>query len=333
MIANFNHGHLIGDQLHAVFSQSVQPKHLFIVDDASTDDSVSVIQRLIVGRDNVELVCKKTNSGPIRTANEGLYLANSELVAILAADDLVLPGLFEKSLTLLAQYPEAALCSAVSLVQHRSGDSMVPGPMQLPCSTPSFLAPNRIRALLLRDEGWFMGNTMILRRQPLLAAGGFPSELRSYTDGFIYRVLALRHGACFIPEPLAIWRRLDAGYATSTSRNDEAMEQILIAVNTRMNTDFRDLFPAELIARSNAQFLFRVLCTKLDNFEAGTQRMVEAVQPFGGSLLLLFVVRWARRCLKFLFFCVLRFRDIPRVTLSRIWQRRPPAPGTTQARD
>jgi hypothetical protein len=178
-----------------------------------------------------------------------------------------------------------------------------------------------------------MGNTTILRRQPLLAVGGFPSELRSYTDGFIYRVLALRHGACFIPEPLAVWRRFDAGYATSTSRNEEAMAQVLVAVNKRMKSDFPDLFPAELIARSNARFLFRVLCTKLDNFEVRTQRMVEAVQPFGGSLLLLYVVRWAKRILKLLFFCVLRFRDIPGVTLLKLWQRRPPPRETTKARD
>ena len=294
-----------------------------MIDDASTDNSVSTIQGLIAGHANVELICKTKNSGVTEVINEGLHLVDSECVALLGADDKTLPNFFEKSLTLLSLHPEAALCSGVSLVQYRTGDYVLPSRTAYPCSSAAFLTPTQVRKSLLRGDTWFMGNTTIFRRQLLLAAGGLDPELRSFHDGFVSCVLALRHGACFIPEPLAIWRRVDAGYAGSTNRDPHELEQILIESNTRMATTFRDLFPPELLARCNARMLFRVLCAKLDSLEQSTRRIAEAVRPVAGEALLLFAVRSAKVTLKVLFFFVLRPYDIPRAILSRLLPKHP----------
>lgn len=323
VIPNFNHGHLIGDQLRSIFSQTVQCSRIIIIDDASTDNSVSTIRQLISGHPNVELVCKTENSGVLKIMNEGLHLAESECVAFLAADDKTLPHFFEKSLSLLSSYPDAALCSGVVLVQYHAGDYVSPRWTMYPCSTPGFLGPGQVRESLLRSDGWFAGNTTVFRRQPLLAVGGFDPELKSFSDGFISRVLALRHGACFIPEPLAIWRRVDRGYAGSTSSDEQTLEQVLIGSNTRMKTIYSDLFPPELLARCSARMLFGVLSAKLDRFEQRTRSIVEAVQPVAGSSLLLFAVRSSKLILKVLVFFVLRPYDILRVVLSKLVQRRP----------
>jgi len=318
----FNHGHLIVDQLRSVFSQTVRCSRIIIIDDASTDNSVPTIRRLISGHQNVELVCKTENSGVSEVMNEGLHLAESECVAFLAADDKTLPDFFEKSLTLLSSYPDAALCSGVVLVQYHAGDYAVPSWTTYPCSTSAFLNPVQVREALLRSDGWFAGNTTVFRRQPLLAVGGFDPELESFSDGFISRVLALRHGACFIPEPLAMWRRVDRGYAGSTSSDEHKLEQILISSNTRMKTIYRDLFPPMLLARCSARMLFRVLSAKLDRFEQRARSIVEAVRPVAGGSSLLFAVRSVKLVLKLLFFLVLRPYDIVRVVLSKLLPRR-----------
>ena len=323
VIPNFNHGHLIGDQLRSVFSQTVQCSRIIIIDDVSTDNSVSTIRQLISGHPNVELICKASNSGVSETMNEGLRLVDSECVVFLAADDKTLPEFFEKSLTLLSRYPDAAFCSGVSLVQYRSGDYALPNWTTFPCMTPAFVPPTQVRKSLLRSDDWFMGNTTIYRRKPLLALGGFDPELKSFSDGFVSRVLALRHGACFIPEPLAIWRRVDMGYASSTSSDQHGSEQILIKSNTQMATIFKDLFPPELLARCRARMLFRVLCVKLDNLEQRTRGIVEAVRPVRGGVLLMFAVRSASMALRLFFFMVLRPYDIPRAALSMLPLKRP----------
>lgn len=322
VVPNYNHGHIIGEQLGAIFSQSIQPAKVLIVDDASADDSLSTIRGLISGRPNTELVCRQANSGVCAVINEGLRMAETECVAFLAADDLILPGFFEKSLDMLARHPQAALCSGVSVVQHRSGDSIIPHRTLFPSSTSAFLDPKRVLDLLLRGGPWVTGTTAILRRRPLLDAGGFPPELMSYTDGFMYQVLALRHGACFIPEPLAIWNRSDTGYAGATARDEGAMEQILAALNKRMSADFSDIFPAELIARSNARLLFDALGAKLVSFETRVRATAESVPPTRGMRLALVFVLGFAKALRVLLFCTLRYRDIPRVTLSKLSRRR-----------
>jgi len=333
VIPNFNHGHLIEDQLRSIFAQTVQPAKILVIDDASTDNSVSVIRSLISSRKNVEVICKEANSGVVRAMNDGLHVAETECIGFLAADDMILPGMFEKSLALLARHTEAALCSGVSLVHHLSGNHEVPNRAAYPCSTSAFLNPAGVRSSLLVLEDWFMGNTTIFRREPLLAAGGFDLDLGSFADGFLSRVLALRHGACFIPEPLAIWRRVDAGYASSTRRDDGGFEQIMLIANARMSTTFKDLFPSDLIARCTARMLFRVLCARLDNFEARVRELLVAVQPVALGSMFPLVIRWATRILKLLLFGMLRFRDIPRVALSKLARRRLPTPEASARSD
>lgn len=323
VIPNFNHGHLIGDLLGSVFSQSIQPTKIIIIDDASTDDSVSTIQQLISSRQDIEFLRKETNSGPVALINEALHLVTSDYVTFLAADDMTLPGFFETTLALLVRYPKAALCSGICRVQYRSEVRFWPDWTEYPCSTPAFVPPERVRELFFRIENWIMCNTVIYRREPLVAAGGFDPALHSYTDGFLCRVLALRHGACFIPEPLTIFRLSDSGYSKSDSRDEDKAEKILIYSNACMATKFSRLFPAELVARNKSRMLFRLLSARLDNFQARTRNLVEATQLTYGSSLLLFIVRWATGILKLLFFCVLRFRDIPRAALSRLWRKTP----------
>ena len=171
-----------------------------------------------------------------------------------------------------------------------------------------------------------MGCTTIFRRKPLLEAGGFDIQLLSYADGFITRVLALRHGACFIPEPLAIWRRSDAGYASSTGRDEEAFERILVNVKNRMATDFAGVFSANLAMRDNTRMLFRALCIKIDGFETRLRATLQLAQPMGGSGLILLAARGMNWMLKLIIFAALRFRDIPRVALSQLMQLIPPRP-------
>lgn len=325
VIPNFNHGHVIGDQLRAMFLQSVQPAKLIIIDDGSTDGSVAIIRELLRAHRNAELIPKSSNSGVVAVLNEGLRLADTEYIYFSAADDLVLPGFFEKSLALLSRHPQAGLSSGVCLVRRHSGNSAVPNRTAYPCSVAAYLPPQRVRDLLFHIDDWLMISTAIFQRERILAAGGFDPELRSFADGFVSRVLALRHGACFIPETFAVFRPLDSGYSSSTTRDDDKFAQLLIVTNSRMATDFRELFPPELRLRCTARMLSRVLQMKLSNSEAHIQKTLKGVQPVRGGAVLLFVVRWAKRILIALLFCILRPYDIPRFALSKLWTRPPKA--------
>ena len=109
---------------------------------------------------------------------------------------------------------------------------------------------------LRRHGSWVMGNTTIFRRRVLIEAGRFIPELGPFCDGFIHQVIALRHGACFIPEPLACWRRMETGYATSTSADFERMMEIRDQTLRLMRSTYRDLFPADYVASWEKQWSY-----------------------------------------------------------------------------
>jgi glycosyltransferase involved in cell wall biosynthesis len=324
VIPNYNHGHLIGDQLQAILHQSTQPLKIIIIDDASTDDSVSTIEQLIFGHQNVEFIRRKANSGSLVLVNDILEATRSTYVTFLAADDVVLPGFIEKSLRLLARHPEAALCSAVSLVRGRDSERLIPNRTAYPCTSAGFVAPMRAREVLLRSGNWYIGTTAIFRLEALKECGGFDVELKSFADEFVSYVLALRHGACFIPEVLAINRVSEGSYSASISRDEDEIDQILVRSSLRMTNDYAKLFPKELVSRINARLAFSALQSKLGNIEARVRGLVEAARPMNGRTCLLVLVQGAMRGLELLLFCVLRFHDIPRVIRSRLWCNRVP---------
>src|SRR6267378_1457403 len=101
VVPNYNHARYLPTCLKAILAQSVTPIELIVVDDASTDNSIEVIKQFVTQNPLVRLVQNEKNMGVALTQNRGLTLARGEYIFMQAADDEVLPGLFEKSLRLL----------------------------------------------------------------------------------------------------------------------------------------------------------------------------------------------------------------------------------------
>lgn len=271
IIPNYNHGRFLPQCLDAIFRQETAPGEVLIIDDASTDDSLEVIERYRKLHPTVRLLRNETNRGAVQTITRGLMETDSEYVYFAAADDWVLPGLFSRSLELLGQYPQAGFCSALSLQvteQNRNPHEFL---TPVVCSRPGFISPQRARELLYRHGTWFLGNALVLRRQAVMEMGGFRPELHSFCDGFLYHLLALKYGACFIPEPLAVWRRLDSGFSGATVANIDRMETIRERVTGLITGPYHALFGDRLIQRWLSRWRFTTLNAQLRSggYEAG----------------------------------------------------------------
>jgi glycosyltransferase involved in cell wall biosynthesis len=114
IVPNYNHGQYLERSLPAIALQSVQPLELIVLDDASTDNSVEIIQRLAQKYPIIRLVKNDKNLGVMPNLNKGIEMARGHYIFICSADDEVQPLLFEKSLALLAQHPQAAMSCSVS---------------------------------------------------------------------------------------------------------------------------------------------------------------------------------------------------------------------------
>jgi len=90
ILPNFNHGKFIRDSIFSILNQSVQPLEIIVIDDASTDKSVSIVEKLTEEFSTVRLIRNKKNKGVIHGMNLGTMEAEGDIILYRAADDHLL---------------------------------------------------------------------------------------------------------------------------------------------------------------------------------------------------------------------------------------------------
>jgi glycosyltransferase involved in cell wall biosynthesis len=98
----YNGGRYVAETVASVLGQGYPNLEYLVLDDGSVDDT---IERLAPYRNRITLL-SQPNVGEANTVNRGVDLARGEIVAIVNADDPVLPGWLAAGAGLMAQRPE-----------------------------------------------------------------------------------------------------------------------------------------------------------------------------------------------------------------------------------
>lgn len=245
VMPNYNHGHYIQDSLEAIARQSFKPLEVVVVDDASTDDSVEVIESVIRRYPFVRLLRNPVNRGPNPSLESGFAQTSGDYIFFTAADDQVLPGFFEKSMSLLARYPQAGLCSALARLIGKNGEPLGPYHTPIISEHGCFVPPEQILAYHQRFGDWLVVYSTIYKRAAVKKAGGYGPENGFSPDGLLNLLIPKEHGACFIPEPLVLWRRLETGYAFRLVNDIDASLAAIDLTEKRLRAS--RLFPSDFI--------------------------------------------------------------------------------------
>ena len=249
VMLNYNHAHYIKEALNAILAQTYTPLEFIIIDDASTDNSYEIMEDYARRCPLISLFRNEYNMGALSNATRTQDMVKGTYVYFAAADDKILPGFFEKSMALLAKYPQAGLCSTLTrCIVEDGGDR---GVLHLPIISNKgcFIPPDKTLSLLQRHGSWMHGNTTIYRRLALRDSGGFIPELFSFIDGFSHLVIAAKYGTCFIPEPLAAWRQVENSYSATCGKDPELSMQIIHHASELMSSKYDDLFPPDFVER------------------------------------------------------------------------------------
>lgn len=118
----YNQARFLKEAVDSVLNQTYAPIELIIVDDASTDNSVKVIQNIVTKRPDIQVLQLTENLGNCAAFNRGLALAKGEFIIDLAADDVLLPKRIETGVNELTQkgnlygvhFSDAAIINALS---------------------------------------------------------------------------------------------------------------------------------------------------------------------------------------------------------------------------
>lgn len=120
IIPAFNASRFIKETIQSVLDQTYLPKKIIVVDDGSTDDTISIIRSF--DSDLIQLITTD-NGGVSRARNIGIRASSADYVAFLDADDVWLPEKLALQLEALEQSPEAKVVyCGTSLIDDMSRD-------------------------------------------------------------------------------------------------------------------------------------------------------------------------------------------------------------------
>ncbi len=107
IMASYNAARWIKDAIQSVRSQTLKDWELIVVDDASTDGSVDIVQSFAKLDPRIKVVALEKNSGTASVPrNVGLSLAEGKYICFLDADDIYHPKRLELAASIFGQYPD-----------------------------------------------------------------------------------------------------------------------------------------------------------------------------------------------------------------------------------
>jgi len=174
IIASYNHAPYIESSIESVLAQTYPNIELLVIDDGSSDDSVSRIQRL---QDKHGFSFQvQANQGLSRTLNGGIARSAGSLIAPFGSDDLMLPERIAKQVAYMEGKPEVGICAG----QIESIDAA-----GLPIDTRNQQRHSSMKLRRFDFEDVFRGvrggakaPTLLFRREALEAVGGFDTTIR-----------------------------------------------------------------------------------------------------------------------------------------------------------
>jgi len=121
VIPTYNGASFIREALESVFAQTLLPKEIIVVDDASTDETQAIVSSMIatspVPLRLIQLT--KNSGGPAHPLNVGIQATKGEFIAILDQDDVFLPRKIQVQAGILAAHPEMAFAFSLCGNYHK----------------------------------------------------------------------------------------------------------------------------------------------------------------------------------------------------------------------
>ena len=193
----------IARSIASALAQSFKDIELIIVNDGSTDNSLSVMESI---RDPRLRIISQPNQGVSAARNRGLEAARGAYIAFLDADDTWEPLCLERLYHAVASRPDAVLayCGWQNVG--------LPGSRGKPFIPPDYETANKIETLFAGCR-WPI-HAALTRRKAIEAAHGFNPSLRNAEDYALWLEVARSGAVVRVPEVLAYYHFHDCGQAS-----------------------------------------------------------------------------------------------------------------------
>lgn len=182
------------DQLQSILPQLAGGDEVIVSDDASTDDTLALIERL--GDARIRIIRQPVRAGATQNFFRALAEAQGDIIFLSDQDDVWLPDKVSECVALLGRYELVVSDARVTDAGLRE-------------TAPSLFGLVRSRAGLVYNiiRCTFYGSGMAFRRSLWEAAQPLPRGQYVAHDWWLGLIASLRSEVCFYPKPLYLYRR------------------------------------------------------------------------------------------------------------------------------
>lgn len=207
VIPLYNKEKQIAATLRSVFNQTFQDFEVVIVNDGSTDSSVSVVESL--GDSRIRLINQK-NSGVSAARNRGIDEAKGELIAFLDADDEWKQEYLETQMSLVRKYPQCDVFATNYEFRDETGKVTSTIIRKLPFQGETGILTNYFEVASCSHPP-ICSISIMVRRVAIKLVGGFPIGVNSGEDLLTWARLACRYKIAYSQHVFAVYN-LGEGY-------------------------------------------------------------------------------------------------------------------------
>jgi glycosyltransferase involved in cell wall biosynthesis len=213
----YNYARYLGACVQSVLSQREVDVRVLVIDDASSDETSEIGEKLAHSNGNVEFHRHKTNIGHIATYNEGLIeWATAKYVVLLSADDMLTPGSLRRAVNVMDA--DNGIGLVYGPVIHFKQDIQLPNISDTRFSYTRFSGVNWLQVRCRAGHNVITSPEVVVRRSIQRAAGGYRPELPHAGDLEMWlRIAALSDLAFIRNVPQAFYRVHPASMTTDRS--------------------------------------------------------------------------------------------------------------------
>ena len=211
VLPNYNYARYLKERIRSILHQTYTDFELLYVDDASSDESNRIAESFS-SDSRVKLFCYKDNSGgAFERRKDTIAMSSGEWIWFAEADDSAHPRFLERMLGHIDANPGVGIAHARMV-------TMDPAGRILGINWPSFgdlarrldsdyFATGPDDAIWLTAQCFYSSSSgILLKREALIACGGYDTRLRSASDWDLYLRMLQSCGVVYTAEPLAYYR-------------------------------------------------------------------------------------------------------------------------------
>lgn len=239
IIPLFNKESYVVKAIESVLCQSFREFELIVVDDGSTDDSLSVVRSVLEKCMIQYRLIHQENAGVSMARNNGVAASGGEYLCFLDADDWWAPTFLEKMNQLILDCPEAGIYGA-NYYYVKNGQQSI-------CVTTAetgYINYCRTYAERLQMPLWT--GAVCIPRSVFDEFGGFRSHLKLGEDFDLWIRIALKYKVAFLNEPISFYSQdSDATWRLVGKLHDPQVHMLwnldYLSQEEKVNPDYKKL--------------------------------------------------------------------------------------------